>query len=66
MDHLGALQRILNSIAYSLDGGGPQLYAILMGFVALFFMFALLVACYGLLWNGHVLLSALGLLMRLP
>jgi hypothetical protein len=37
-----------------------------MGFVALFFMFALLVACYGLLWNGHVLLSALGLLMRLP
>ena len=32
MDSLNTLQRILNSIDTSLDSGGPQLYAVLMGF----------------------------------
>ena len=65
MEGLNTLQRILNSLATTLDGGGPQLSTVLMGYVALFAMFALIAMCYGLLWNGRVLPSAIGLLLRL-
>ena len=65
MESLNTLQRILNSIEASLGSGGPQLYGHPDGFVALFALLALLLVCYGMLWNGRVLPSAFGLLMRL-
>ena len=65
MESLNTLQRILNSIATTLNSGAPELYGVLMGFVGLFTLLALVLLCYGLLWNGRVLPSALGLLVRL-
>lgn len=65
MESLNTLQRILNSIALSLDRGTPDLYSVLTGFMAFFFMLALVMLCYGLLWHGRVIGGALGLMIRL-
>ena len=65
MDSLNALQRILNSIEASLSSGGPPFATMLMAYLGFFTLLALLACCYGMLCNGRVLQSALGLLIRL-
>lgn len=62
---IGALQRILNDIAASMNLGGALLHPILMGYIALFGTLAVVWVAYALLWNGHALPSAIGLLVRL-
>lgn len=65
MESLNTLQRILNSIAGTLSSGAPGLHAVITGFLLTFVLLALVVLCYGLLYNGRVIAGALGLLIRL-
>jgi hypothetical protein len=65
VESLNTLQRILNSIATTLDSGGPNLAVVLQGFVLFFALLALVMLAYGILYNGRVLHGAFGLLVRL-
>src|SRR5262245_9329444 len=65
MEGLNTLQRMLNSMEHSLGAGGPDLLAVLDGLLLCFLLFAIVIAAYGLLYNGRVLWVGMGLLVRL-